>query len=109
MKLLFKYFSISLRRLLAITLLFSSYFFWFFLLCLLVFLADRFGRKKPIILGLVMLGTVYAIVGLVTTPQTYFINLLLSGLVWGVIIVVYLVVPRDLSPPGSTERYYALG
>ncbi|MCW3998566.1 MAG: MFS transporter [Candidatus Bathyarchaeota archaeon] len=72
-------------------------------------LADRIGRKKPIILGLIMLGAGYAIVGLMTTPETYFVNLLLSGLAWGVIMVVYLVVPADLSPPGSAERFYAIG
>ena len=56
-----------------------------------------------------MLGGAYAIVGLLTTPETYFVNLLLSGFAWGVIMVVYLVVPGDLSLPGSTERYYTLG
>lgn len=72
-------------------------------------MADRVGRQKPIILGLIMLGAAYAIVGLVTTPETYFVNLLLSGFAWGVLFTVFLVVPGDLSYPGSTERYYAMG
>jgi MFS family permease len=72
-------------------------------------MADRIGRKKPIILGLVMLGAAYAIVGLLTTPETYFVNLLLSGFAWGIIMVVYLVVPGDLSFAGSAERFYTVG
>jgi MFS family permease len=71
--------------------------------------ADRIGRKKPIMLGFVMLGAAYAIVGLLTTPETYFINLLLSGFAWGIIMVVYLVVPGDLSFAGSAERFYTVG
>lgn len=72
-------------------------------------MADRIGRKKPIILGLVMLGAAYAIVGLLTTPETYFVNMLLSGFAWGIIMVVYLVVPGDLSFAGSAERFYTVG
>jgi MFS family permease len=72
-------------------------------------MADRIGRKKPIILGLVMLGAAYAIVGLLTTPETYFVNLLLSAFAWGIIMVVYLVVPGDLSFAGSAERFYTVG
>ena len=72
-------------------------------------MADRIGRKKPIIAGLVMLGAAYAIVVLLTTPEIYFVNLLLSGFAWGIIIVVYLVVPGDLAFLGSTERFYTVG
>ena len=72
-------------------------------------MADRIGRKKPILLGLIMLGAAYAVVGLLTSPETYFVNLMLSAMAWGVIMVVYLVVPGDLSYPGSTERYYTVG
>jgi MFS family permease len=66
-------------------------------------LADRIGRKKPIIVGLVMLGAAYAIVGLATTPATFIVNFLLSAFAWGIIMVVYLVVPGDLAFAGSTE------
>ncbi|UCF45182.1 MAG: MFS transporter [Candidatus Bathyarchaeota archaeon] len=72
-------------------------------------MADRVGRKKPIMLGLIMLGTAYALIGIMTTSATYFANLVLSGLAWGVIMVIYLVVPGDLSFPGSEERFYAVG
>lgn len=72
-------------------------------------MADLIGRKKPIILGLIMLGGAYALVGLLTNSTTFFINLLLSGFAWGVLMVVYLVIPGDLSSPGSRERFYAVG
>lgn len=73
------------------------------------FMADRVGRKKPIIIGLIMLGVGYALVGLLTNPMTYFLNLLLSGFAWGIIIVVYLVIPGDLAFSGSEERFYVAG
>ncbi len=71
--------------------------------------SDRIGRKKPMILGLMMLGAAYAIVGLMTTPATFFVNLLLSGFAWGILMVVYIVVLGDLSFAGSSERFYTIG
>jgi MFS family permease len=71
--------------------------------------ADRIGRKKPIVFGLIMLGASYAVVGMLTTPETYFATLLLSGFAWGIIMVAYLVVPGDLAFAGSSERFYAVG
>ena len=73
------------------------------------FAADRIGRKKPIMFGLFMLGAAYALVGLLTTPDTYFVTLMLSGFAWGIIMVGYLVVPGDLAFPGSAERFYTVG
>jgi hypothetical protein len=61
------------------------------------------------VFGLIVLGAAYAIVGLLTTPETYFVTLMLSGFAWGIIMVVYLVVPGDLAFTGSAERFYAVG
>jgi MFS family permease len=71
--------------------------------------ADRFGRKQPIIIGLVTLGVSFAIMGLFTTPFTFAVYLALSGVAWGFLIVLYLTIPGDLSSTGSREKYYALG
>ena len=71
--------------------------------------ADRVGRKKPIIFGTIILGVAYAVVGLFTTADTYFATLILSGLAWGILMVLYLVIPGDLAFPGSTERFYTVG
>jgi MFS family permease len=73
------------------------------------FVADRAGRKKPLVFGLFLLGAGYALVGLVTTPSTYLATLLISGFAWGIILVIYLAVPGDLAFAGSAERFYAVG
>lgn len=71
--------------------------------------ADRFGRKQPIIIGLLALGVSFAIMGLFSSPLTFAIYLTLSGVAWGFLIVTYLTIPGDLSSPGNREKYYALG
>ncbi len=73
------------------------------------FLADRVGRKKPVIIGVVLLGIGYALVGLTLTPDTYFLQMVLSGLAWGILIVIYNVIPGDLAFVGSEEKFYILG
>jgi MFS family permease len=71
--------------------------------------ADYFGRKQPIVIGLVMLGTSFLLLGLVPSPPTVLIYLLTSGIAWGSFLAVYLAVPGDLAFSGSKEKYYALG
>jgi MFS family permease len=73
------------------------------------FVADRFGRKQPIIVGMVMLGVSFGLLGLFTTPISLFTYLTISGFAWGFLIVVYLAVPGDLSFPNTNEKFYALG
>ena len=73
------------------------------------FLADKIGRKKPVILGIVLLGIAYAFVGLSLSVQTFFFQMVVSGLAWGILIVLYNVIPGDLAFPGSEEKFYTLG
>jgi len=73
------------------------------------FLADKIGRKKPVIMGVVLLGAAYALVGLTLTPQTFFLQLIISGLAWGILIVIYNIIPGDLAFPGSEYKFYTLG
>lgn len=73
------------------------------------FAADRFGRKQPIILGLVMLGVSFAFLGLATSPLSVIVYYTISGVAWGFLIVIYLAVPGDVGSPGSREKFYALG
>ncbi len=73
------------------------------------FVADRVGRKKPIIIGLILIGISYGLIGLIASPDTLFIHLILSGLAWGIIMVIYLAIPGDLAISGSAERFYAVG
>jgi MFS family permease len=72
-------------------------------------LADRFGRKQPIIIGLVLLGISYAFLGIATSPLSWLVQLTTSGIAWGMLTVVYIAIPGDLAFPGSKERFYALG
>ena len=72
--------------------------------------ADRFGRKQPIIIGLIMLGVGFALLGFLSlSPMSVFIYLVASGVSWGSFFVVFLAVPGDLSVSGSREKFYAMG
>lgn len=71
--------------------------------------ADRFGRKLPIIISFVMLGVSFAILSFYLIPETLLIHYVAYGLAWGFLFTLYLAVPGDLSFPGSKEKFYALG
>jgi len=73
------------------------------------FVADRIGRRKPIMVGLVMLGISTAILGYELSPLTWTIFLGISGFAWGIVFVIYFAIPGDLAFRGSEERFYALG
>ena len=72
-------------------------------------MADRIGRKQPIVIGLVLLGTSFAILGIYTSPETVIIYQAFSGIAWGFLFTVYISVLGDLSFYGSKEKFYALG
>jgi MFS family permease len=71
--------------------------------------ADRFGRKQPIVVGLIVLGVSFALLGLYFTPRSLLVYLTLSGVAWGSFFVVYLTIFGDLSVSGSREKFYGLG
>lgn len=73
------------------------------------FFADKIGRKKPVIVGLILLGISYALVSLEFTPDTFFAQYIISGLAWGILIVMYTTIPGDLASVGSAEKFYTLG
>jgi MFS family permease len=75
------------------------------------FIADRIGRKQPMMAGLVVLGIGYAFFGLVNSQDSYIVYLIVEGIAWGLIAVIYMqVILWDISAnSGSKERYYALG
>jgi MFS family permease len=73
------------------------------------FLADRSGRKQPLILGFIALGISYAFLGVATTPNNLLIYQILNGVGWGFIsVILQWVVFGDLASVGSGEKYYAL-
>jgi MFS family permease len=72
-------------------------------------MADRFGRKWPIVIGLIVLGVGFNLLGFNFTGTSVVIYLAISGVTWGSFFVVFLAVPGDLSVLGSREKFYALG
>ena len=71
--------------------------------------ADRVGRKLPIIIGLIALGLGFSMLGYSINTSTVLIYLSISGVAWGAFFTIYLVIPGDLSIPGRREKFYTLG
>ena len=77
--------------------------------------ADRFGRKQPILIGSVTFGIGYLLLiynlMLVNNIDALSVNIyyLLSGITWGLFFVIFLAVPGDLSTPNLREKFYAIG
>ena len=74
------------------------------------FAADRFGRKKVIMFGLITLGISYAFFSINNTLETFLLTKIIYGAAFGIIFVVYsLTVIGDLARNYSKEKFYALG
>ena len=78
-------------------------------------MADRFGRKRIIYIGLIVLGVAFAMLGfslshafVLWLHRLWYVYLALSGVTWGSFFVVFLTVPGDLSDPDSRGKIYAL-
>jgi MFS family permease len=71
--------------------------------------ADRIGRKQPIIIGLIMLGVSFALLGFSMSWTSVVIYFTTSGIAWGLFLVIFLAIPGDLSVSGSREKFYAIG
>jgi MFS family permease len=71
--------------------------------------ADRKGRKGPVVIGLVLLGISYFLLGVVESPYSVLAYLSLAGVAWGSFFTMYLVIPGDLSIPVEREKFYAIG
>jgi|APSaa5957512576_1039674.scaffolds.fasta_scaffold25739_1 MFS family permease len=74
------------------------------------FLADRSGRKLPLILGFITLGTAYAFVGISVAPSNIMLLYLFQGIAWGFILVCYQwIILGDLAKDYQCDKYYAIG
>ena len=77
------------------------------------FVADRWGRKRLTIIGFVMLGIGYAVIGL--THSTYpflgtIIYTITDGIAWGIFPVLFLfTLWGDLSQNRNSDKFYFLG
>ena len=72
------------------------------------FVSDRFGRKPPIIIGTVLFGASFALLGASPSPLSLIIQETTFGIAWGFCMVAYLAVPGDLASTYLKEKYYAL-
>ena len=71
--------------------------------------ADRFGRKLPIIIGIVMGGISFAILGFSVSSFSFLVSNSVLGVAWGFLLVVYLAIPGDIALSFAKEKFYALG
>ena len=76
-------------------------------------IADRYGRRIPIIIGLAILGFSFALIGYTLNPIIVFIHLMAIGTAFGFIWVVYIAIPGDIATsnlrvPFSREKFYAI-
>jgi len=74
-------------------------------------LADRYGRRKILILSFVIFGIAYATIGTMTRSIiSWYVYFILNGVAWGLFAVIYtFVIWADLSSPVSRDRYYVIG
>jgi MFS family permease len=72
------------------------------------FLADRFGRKIPIFIGLGVLGLSTALLSTVVRPETAFIHHMAIGIAFGFLMTAYSAIPGDLSEKFNAQKFYAL-
>lgn len=70
--------------------------------------ADRYGRRQPVMVGLILLGNSFVLLGLFTSEATLFIYFLISGAAWGLLMTVYTAIPGDLSVSNNRQKYYAV-
>jgi MFS family permease len=77
------------------------------------FVADRWGRKRLTIIGFVMLGIGYAVLGLTSTDYPFFGAILYTitdGMAWGIFSVLFLfTLWGDLAQNRNSDKFYFLG
>lgn len=71
-------------------------------------ITDYFGRKRPIMIGVILFAVSYGILGMATNEFSVLIHLTILGIAWGFLMVVYLTIPGDLASTHAQEKYYAL-
>jgi MFS family permease len=73
------------------------------------FIADRIGRKQPIIIGILIFGLSYLFLGFAQSELSFLLFLVTLGVAWGFLMVIYLSIPGDLTEKGqSSEKIYSV-
>lgn len=73
--------------------------------------ADYVGRKRMVIIGFMILGVGYAVLGLFSNIIiSWYLYIILDGIAWGIFILMfYLVIWADLAKNRAKEKYYLIG
>ncbi len=73
--------------------------------------ADTIGRKRIIIIGFIMLGIGFAMLGLFPGDTLFwYLYIIVDGVAWGIFsLMFYLVIWSDLAGNRTKEKYYMLG
>ena len=73
-------------------------------------IADLFGRRPSLALGLTLYGISSAISGLAMTREMFFPAFVGTGLTWGILFTLYsLVIWGDLATEETCDRRYSVG
>jgi MFS family permease len=74
-------------------------------------IADFSGRKRVIIIGFVILGVEYAVLGLLfEMPVSWYVYTALDSIAWGMFAsVFFMTVWGDLAADQQKEKYYVVG
>jgi MFS family permease len=75
---------------------------------------DLVGRKRLAIVGFVMLGLSYSILGFfnveIMPPAVWYVHSVMNGMSWGILYVLFVVtIWGDLSHGAPSDKFYALG
>jgi MFS family permease len=75
------------------------------------FLVDKYGRKRVAMIGFIMIGTGYSVLGLSPNyMESWLFYTVADGIAWGIFYVIFVMsVWGDLSFNGKSAKYYAIG
>jgi MFS family permease len=75
------------------------------------FLIDKYGRKRVAMIGFIMIGTGYSVLGLApNNMESWLFYSVADGVAWGIFYVIFVMsVWGDLSVNGKSAKYYAIG
>jgi MFS family permease len=71
---------------------------------------DSVGRKRMAIIGFVMVGLSFSILGFFHDTPVWYVHTVINGTSWGILYVLFVVtVWGDLSQEAPSDKFYALG
>ena len=74
-------------------------------------LLDRFGRKRIAMVGFILLGIGYSVIGLYPEQMaSWFFYTAVDGIAWGIFYVIFvMLIWGDLSQNANSDKFYAIG